>query len=357
MSRRWRCSITLQVKGIRHCPNYAVGWGAPIRPRLLGDTVFIRSFAVIAARIVFAAFAIFSFSAPAAAQFLTFVSATGVDTRPCTVQAQPCKTLQRAVNVTGGGGTIRLLSDLLGQNATIAKSLIVEGGGKSVTGTITVNGASAVVTLRGLNLTGRGVVANGIRILSAAAVHIEDSTVERYTIDGIKFIATTPTKLFISGTAVRANASDGLYADDLNAQVVIQNSNFDQNGHTGLFLRVAKANVTGSSASGNVLHGFALTSTAVKITETRADHNGGDGFAVRAGSVILNSAEANSNGANGLHVEAGLPSATVMSDCVFIGAGGAAFGVRNEPGGFVLSRQNNTVSDYSGTLPSSFAAF
>ncbi len=315
--------------------------------------MLIRSFAVIAARIVFAAFAIFSFSAPATAQFLTYISATGVDTRPCTEQAQPCRTLQRAVNATGTGGTVRILSGLVG-SANIAKSLIVEGGGNSILGTITVNDASAVVTLRGLNLTGRGVFVNGIRILSAAAVHIENSTVERYTNDAIKFIATTPTKLFISGTVARTS-SDGLYADAPNAQVVIQDSRFEQNASSGVFLKVATASVTGSESSGNASHGFILLSTTVKITETRADYNSGDGFAARSGLVVLNSTEAAYNGANGLHVETGGGAQAVMNDCMFLGFG-ATRGVRNESAG-LYSRQNNTVLGYTGTLPNSLTAY
>jgi hypothetical protein len=241
-----------------------------------------RSFGGTAARLTFAAFAVFAFSATAqAAVYLTFVSAAGVDTRPCSVQTQPCKTLQRAVNVTGAGGVIRILSDLPGQNAAIAKSLTVEGGGNTMIGTIIVNNASAVVALRGLNLTGRGAVANGIRILSAAAVHIETSTVERYTSDGISFIASTATKLFLSDIVSHANGSDGLYADAVNAQVAIKNSGFDQNTSSGAYLKVDKASVTGSGASGNSQHGFILLSPRMEVTETKANYNSHDGFAVR----------------------------------------------------------------------------
>jgi hypothetical protein len=316
--------------------------------------MLIRSFAVIAGQIVFAALATVAFSATAKAQALTFVSATGVDTRPCTVQAQPCKTLQRAVTVTTAGGSIRVLSDLQGQNVTIAKSLTIEGGGNSVIGTIIINNASAVVTLRRLNLTGRGVTANGIRILAAAAVHIEDSTVERYTNDGIKLVATTPTKLFISDSVSRAS-SDGLYADAANAQVVIQNSRFDQNYSSGVYLNVAKASVTGGSASGNLQHGFILNGVAVKITGTTASNNARDGFTVRTGTKILNAAEASGNGEAGLHVEDG--SIAFISDCVFVGYSGTlAIGVNNDAGATVYTRGNNTVLGVTGTI-NSFTAF
>jgi hypothetical protein len=267
--------------------------------------MLIRSFAVIAARLAFAAFAVFAFSAAADAQFLTFVSATGVDTRPCTVQAQPCKTLQRAVTVTGPGGTIRILSDLPGQNAAIAKSLAVEGGGNSMIGTIVINNASAVVTLRGLNLTGRGVVANGIRIDGAAEVHIEDCTVERYTNDGIKLVATTPTRLFVSDTVSSFNGSDGLYADDLNAGADIENSRFDGNASSGLFLRVAKASVLLSIASGNVSSGIILRTPNAKVAETTANDNGNIGLYsdLVSAKVEIDNSRFEGNGSSGLSLQ------------------------------------------------------
>ena len=73
--------------------------------------------------------------------------------------------------------------------------------------------------MRGLQLNGVGIIANGIRIDSAAAVHIEDCTVERYTGDGIKLVATTATELFVSDTVSRDNTDTGLYVfNDANAQ-------------------------------------------------------------------------------------------------------------------------------------------
>jgi hypothetical protein len=50
--------------------------------------------------ILAAALGLLSLANPAAAQYLTFVSATGNDANNCLVQASPCKTLQKAINVT-----------------------------------------------------------------------------------------------------------------------------------------------------------------------------------------------------------------------------------------------------------------
>jgi hypothetical protein len=313
--------------------------------------MLIRSLGGAGARLMFAAVVLTTLSASAqAAAYLTFVSATGLDSRPCTVQAQPCKTLQRAVTVTSADGTISILSDLSG-NAGIAKSLTIDGGGNSVIGTIAINSASAVVTLRGLNLTGRGAVANGIRILSAAAVHIEDSTVERYTIDGIKLVATTATKLFITDTVSRANGSDGLYVDDVNAQVVIENSAFDQNFSSGVYLKAAegKAKITGSSASGNGQNGFVLASGGAKVVETAADNNSQNGFIVRIGrnySSILDFARATGNGAAGLLTES--PDGVArIGNCVFHPGSSGGLGVDNQ--GSLLTYGNNLITGRTGS--------
>ena len=59
---------------------------------------------------ILAALSLLSLANPAAAQYLTFVSATGNDANNCLVQASPCKTLQKAINVTAARGEVRLLS-------------------------------------------------------------------------------------------------------------------------------------------------------------------------------------------------------------------------------------------------------
>ncbi len=305
--------------------------------------MLVRSIA--AARLVFAAFAVFAFAAAAQAQLLTFVSNAGDDTRPCTVQAQPCKTLLRAAAVTLASGTVRILSDLAAQPATnIVRSVTVEGGGNSVIGAITISASAAVVTLRGLHLTGRDALANGIIINSAAAVHIEDCAVERYTNDGIKLGGATPTKLFISNTVSASNGSDGFYAENINAQAVIENSRFEGNAGSGLYLKVESANVSGSVASGNVSSGMVLRSTGAKITQTTADNNGGRGFLVYSGAARFSSAQATRNIA-GLTIS---DSAFVyIANCMFLGN----FNGDVNDQGFAYSYGGNAISWWIGNDP------
>ena len=171
-----------------------------------------------------------TFSAAAEAAGLTFVAANGNDANPCTVITAPCKTLQRAYTVTPINGTINVLTSLE-STLTINKNIIVAGNGVEIVGSIVIGTSStnAVVTLRGLALNGAKIYNNGIRIDAAAVVHIEECTVERYNTDGIKLVASTATKLFVSDTVSRDNGGVGLFANDSNALVEVDNSRFQRN--------------------------------------------------------------------------------------------------------------------------------
>ena len=287
--------------------------------------------------ILAAALGLLSLANPAAAQYLTFVSATGNDANNCLVQASPCKTLQRAINVTTARGEVRLLSRLV-SSGYINKSITIDGAGNTIVGAITINSASAVVILRGLGLNGVGGYPNGINIISAAAVHIEDTKVERYTDSGIKLGATTATQLFISDTAARANGVDGVYADAVNASVVIENSLFEQNAHNGVTLKVAESSVTRSSASGNGWEGVAVTGGTANVTDTIAAENAAEGFAFFGNaSATLDSSVARGN-TTGLLLFDSVTSVSI-ADCVI--TSNTLRAVYNS--GAFYTRQNNTV--------------
>jgi hypothetical protein len=258
-----------------------------------------------------AALSLLSLATPATAQYLTFVSATGNDANNCLVQASPCKTLQKAINVTAANGEVRLLSRLI-SNGYINKSITIDGAGNTLIGQIVINSASAVVTLRGLSLNGIRAFANGIRIDSAAEVHIEDCTVERYTNDGIKLVATTATRLFVSDTVASFNGSDGLYADDLNAGADIENSRFEGNASTGLYLKVAKATVLQSVASGNVSSGIILRTPNAKVAETTANDNGNIGLYsdLVSAKVEIDNSRFEGNGNSGLSLQVAYANVT-----------------------------------------------
>ena len=275
-----------------------------------------------------------SLANPAAAQYITYVATNGNDANPCTVVTAPCKTLQRSVNVTTANGTVRVLTPLI-SSVFINKSITIEGVRPTIVGQITIGGAAAVVTLRGLALDGVGGYVNGIRIDSAAKVHIEDCTVERYNGSGINLVATTATQLFVSETVSRDNSSSGLQADAVNARVQIENSRFEGNVDYGLYLKVAKANVVRSTASENN-HGMYLYGGTANVTETTAANNGNNGFQIAGGGATLAFSVVRGNDL-GLVIEPG--ASVTITDSVI--TSNVSYAVVNS--GALYTRQNNTV--------------
>jgi hypothetical protein len=304
--------------------------------------------AIAAVRLAYAAFAIFAFSAAAeAAVYISYVASNGNDANPCTVATAPCKTLARAYNVTSANGTIRVLTALQ-SNLTIAKNITISGDGAPIVGTMVISGASTNVTLQGLKLNGVGIIANGIRIDSAATVHIEDCTVERYTNAGIKLVALTVTELFVSNTVSRDNTDTGLYVFNGAARVAVDNSRFENNGGHGVYLEVAKANIVRSIASGNYVNGYQLGGSA-NITETTAADNGGAGFVfLSSASATLASSVARGNGT-------GISNAGAVSITESIITSNSA-AISN--GGTLYTRQNNVLGGPTfGPAAIPFAAY
>src|SRR5690348_11709306 len=128
-------------------------------------------------------------SAPAQAQATrTWVSGVGDDANPCSRTA-PCKTFQGAISKTATGGEIDCLDPGGFGPVTITKSITFDCIGTNgsilaanVTG-ILVNGSGAVVNLRNMTISGAAGApsvtgGNGIRILNAAAVNLDNVTIE-----------------------------------------------------------------------------------------------------------------------------------------------------------------------------------
>src|ERR1700682_235160 len=121
-------------------------------------------------------------SAPAHAQATrTWVSGVGDDANFCSRTA-PCKTFAGAISKTAASGEINCLDPGGFGSVTITKSMTIDckgiAGGIWASGAntgITINGADAIVRLRGLNIDGAGSGLIGIKISAAAKVFIEDT--------------------------------------------------------------------------------------------------------------------------------------------------------------------------------------
>lgn len=297
-----------------------------------------------APRAAAAAIALFVSCVPSHAAFQTFVSATGNDSRPCTVQSLPCRTLQRAINVTDFGGEVRILSALGAQFVQVTKPLTISGGGNTMIGTITVAAGPSVVAIRELTLSGRGGVARGINILNAGAVHIENCIVERCSGIGIALASGLSTDLSISDSLSRNNGDSGLVVQPgSTARVTIVRSQFDNNALYGMYVGGGQSLISDSTASGNTI-GILLQAGSTNITRTIVATNDSHGVNLLDGQMTINSSTARGN-ATGLRVDGG--TARLLSN-VFTEN---VTGVSN--GGAVASALDNTIdgntTDTSGT--------
>jgi hypothetical protein len=109
----------------------------------------------------------------------TWISGVGDDANPCSRTA-PCKTYQGTISKTATNGEINSIDPGGFGAVTITKSITLDGGpfmaGILVSGTngIVINAVGAQVTLRNLTLDGLTTGLNGIRIINADAVFIEN---------------------------------------------------------------------------------------------------------------------------------------------------------------------------------------
>lgn len=183
-----------------------------------------------------------AFATTAAAQATrTWVSGVGDDVNPCSRTA-PCKTFAGAISKTAAGGEINAL-DPGGYGAvTITKSMTIDGGGTmssilaSLTTGVIINGTGSatpiVVTLRNLSINGAGNGVNGVNIVEAQHVNIEDCDIFGFGGRGVSLTSTTATNLHISNTRIHNNLTDGVFFRFGNA--MIERTTLVGNGEDGL---------------------------------------------------------------------------------------------------------------------------
>src|SRR5258706_9188992 len=117
----------------------------------------------------------------------TWVSGVGDDANPCSRTA-PCKTFAGAISKTAAGGEISVLDPGGFGAVTITKSITINGTGTlarilaSLTNGIIVNAAvTDKVIIRNISINGVGNGINGIRLLAAAQLTVENVTIEGFT--------------------------------------------------------------------------------------------------------------------------------------------------------------------------------
>ena len=246
----------------------------------------------------------------------TWVSGTGDDFNPCSRTA-PCKTFAGAISKTAKDGEISVL-DPGGYGAvTIAKSIYINGThgagygsilNASVTGiNINITDATDVrkaVRLRALDLNGASTGFNGISILAANNVWVEDSVIDGNTGDGtssgmgIRVATAASCNLFVSDTMIHKNVT-GIRVSTTGGFAVanIRNSNIEGNG-------------TGVNAASN--------NSFVTVTDSRIAFNTSVGAnASVSGSNLTLSHCTISNNITGINAAAGSAVKALSNDVIF----------------------------------------
>jgi len=270
----------------------------------------IRKMTALCAGVAFAAI---GFASPASAQATrTWVSGVGDDVNPCSRTA-PCKTFAGAISKTAAGGEINCLDPGGFGAVTINKSLTIdchftEGGALAGGNGITVNALSTdTVTIRGLDIFGVSPPSNGVRILVAAAVHIEDCVIRRFNAAnsfGISFQPSGTTNLYVTNTTITHNGNGSTGGGMLIkptgtgiARATVQDSHFQQNTSYGISVDTTGASgsvalvvdhtqVNGSSVTGiNAFQPVGAGPIFGMVTNSIIDHNvlagyNGDGAGV-----------------------------------------------------------------------------
>ena len=246
----------------------------------------------------------------------TWVSGVGDDVNPCSRTA-PCKTFAGAISKTAKDGEISVL-DPGGYGAvTITKSIYINGTHGAGYGSIInslvngiiinitdVNDVRKAVRLRALDINGASTGINGISILAANNVWVEDSVVDGNTGDGtnsgmgIRVATTASCNLFVSDTMIHKNVT-GIRVSTTSGFAVanIKNSNIE-------------GNTTGVNAASN--------NSFVTVTDSRIAFNTSVGAnASVSGSNLTLSHCTISNNITGINAAAGSAVKALSNDVIF----------------------------------------
>ena len=258
-------------------------------------------------------------AAPAQAQATrTWVSGVGDDVNPCSRTA-PCKTFAGAISKTAINGEINCLDPGGFGAVTITKSIsidcheiyasILASGTTGVIVNIAVSGSDPLrtVRLRNININGSGsgtrTGINGINVLAATIVYLDDMLVTDFTQNGLIDQRSAAGRLHIRNSTFRNNAgtgvlinpsvgvaridadmegvaavgnSTGITAVDT-ARVQIKRSTISNNTNNGLDVEGAgtEVNVDGSMITNNANNALLTASSGVlRVSNSDISHNG-----------------------------------------------------------------------------------
>jgi len=222
------------------------------------------------------AFALVGSSAAYAQATRTWVSGVGDDANPCSRTA-PCKTFAGAISKTQAGGEISVLDPGGFGGVTITKSITINGTGTLagilVAGSngVIVNAlATDVVTLRNISIHGVGSTLDGVRVINAGAVIIDNVDISGITQDSIDIESAASVKVVVHNTTIRGGAT-GIQVTGP-SHVEVDNTSI-RNATTGIDAQAGSVNVTRSVISGNTFIGFVGTLGSHTLNDSLVTNN------------------------------------------------------------------------------------
>jgi hypothetical protein len=236
----------------------------------------------------------------------TWVSGVGDDVNPCSRTA-PCKTFAGAISKTAKDGEISVL-DPGGYGAvTITKSIYINGTHGAGYGSIIaslvngivinitdVNDVRKAVRLRSLDINGISTGINGVSILAANNVWVEDCVIDGFTGDGtnsgmgIRVATTNSCNLYVIDSRIHKTVT-GLRVSTTAGFAVanVKDSTFEGNTNgitvnTNGFATIEKCRFAANTTNGVAT----LTSTGTIIIRDSILSNNGTGINAAAGSSV-----------------------------------------------------------------------
>ncbi|HUK34395.1 MAG TPA: right-handed parallel beta-helix repeat-containing protein, partial [Vicinamibacterales bacterium] len=207
----------------------------------------------------------------------TWVSGVGDDANPCSRTA-PCKTFAGAISKTAAGGEISVLDPGGFGALTITKGITLDGTGtlgsilNSGTNGIVVNAAvTDNVILRNIQIDGAGTGTNGIRVLQAKSVRLEDVTIFGQSQRGIDIQPNSFVNVALIRTRIHNSGGIGVVAQGGATPGVVKlsiiDSAIDGGGSHGLWVTNGNtATVQNSLFAHNTLAGVIADGSNTRVT-------------------------------------------------------------------------------------------
>jgi hypothetical protein len=270
---------------------------------------------------------LFAFSAGAHAQATrTWVSGVGDDVNPCSRTA-PCKTFAGAISKTAVNGEINVLDSAGFGAVTITKSITIDGAGAHAwilalnTNGIIINGPAVTVTLRNLSINGaNGTTGNGIRIIQASAVNIDNVVIANFAGTGTNGrgitieTTTSAVRINVSNSSIYNVENHGINSAPTAGNVIltVDNVSIARGGQSGINLRelttasISRSALTSNRNSGGVR--LELTTATATISNSILANNAAGVTNAAAGgapSVFLYGNSITRNTVAGLQISSG----------------------------------------------------